>query len=295
MIALVLAVALAASPHSYNVRRGDDPRRIAQKNRLHAPECGKAVMTGNAITDVRNLEVGRELTIPYEQKHTVKAGETVSELARTYYKSARQGAQLIRECNGLDGESLKVGSTVYVPLFEKPAAKTSVREPAVATTGATGPTGATGSTDPTGVTGPTGSTGPTGATGPTDPTGTTGTTEPTVPNDATGTPPAPPPPAETDSPAKRVKLAIKGYRDGDYNEACSELQRLLVDTRLGTDERATVLEHCGYCEVAFGNTGVARDYFRSWLMLRPDVTLNQITTSPKILDALDQARRDLHH
>ena len=67
-----------------------------------------------------------------------------------------------------------------------------VNNGAIATSGATGPTGpngATGATGPTGPSGATGATGPngaTGATGPTGPNGATGATGPTGPNGATG-------------------------------------------------------------------------------------------------------------
>lgn len=253
---LLLFALAAAGPHAYKVRRGDDPMTIARRNHLHAPECGKAVMTGNAITDPRNLEVGKELIIPHEIRHVVKPGETVSTLAREYYRSTKQ-ARLILECNGLSGEQLKVGSVVYVPIFEKEK-QTPVEKSA--------PVAKSAAVD-----------------------------EPAPVVEAP--PPEVVPVAESapadDSIPKRVRAAVKSYRDGDYDEGCRELQRLLVDPRLANTERATVIEHCAYCEVAYGNVGVARDYFRSWLALKPDATLDQITTSPKVLDALDQARRDI--
>ncbi|MBC7794859.1 MAG: hypothetical protein H7Z43_14230 [Clostridia bacterium] len=109
------------------------------------------------------------------------------------------------------------------------------------------------------------------------------------------TPAADAPVTEEDSPNKRMHIAIKSYADGFYDDACRELEHLLGEPRLGNDERASVIEYCGYCAVAYGNTGAARDYFRRWLELKPNIQLDPIKTSPKVQDAVEQARRDIRN
>ena len=89
------------------------------------------------------------------------------------------------------------------------------------------------------------------------------------------------------------RKAVKGYQAGEFDEACRDLERLLGEPRLNKDERARVVEYCGYCAVAFNDPGAARDYFRRWLEIKPDVRLDPITTSPKIRDALDEAKADI--
>jgi hypothetical protein len=54
-----------------------------------------------------------------------------------------------------------------------------------------------------------------------------------------------------------------------------------------------VIEYCGYCAVAYGDMGPARDYFRRWLEMRPDVQLDPVFTSPKIRTAVEEARKDI--
>src|SRR5262249_3846510 len=84
------------------------------------------------------------------------------------------------------------------------------------------------------------------------------------------------------SPGARIRRALRQYHAGDFDPACRDLERLLGEPRLSRDERVKVIEYCGYCAVAFNEPGPARDYFRRWLEMRPDVQLDPVLTSPKI-------------
>ncbi|MCG3197013.1 MAG: hypothetical protein GHCLOJNM_01495 [bacterium] len=76
---------VAGGPVVVEVKRGDTPASIARR---FAGLTAEELMKANGITDPTKLRIGQKLVIPADNpegvKHTVKAGETLSELLRLY-------------------------------------------------------------------------------------------------------------------------------------------------------------------------------------------------------------------
>ena len=99
---------------TYTARRGDSMTGIAKK-RLGAEGRYAALMKFNNIKDPAELEVGRELLMPFHLLLVIKEGDTLEKLSRTYYRTPKY-APLIKEYNGAD--SLKTGAKLIVPIFD---------------------------------------------------------------------------------------------------------------------------------------------------------------------------------
>jgi hypothetical protein len=197
--------------------------------------------------------------MPCVIKHTVAANESLSSIAKLYFRSTKQ-VKLIQEYNGLATATAALGTKLLVHIVAKHTLEVKKKAPM--------PKGAAASavTDD-------------------QPADDKGKDPPlaAVPSDEPG----------DKSPGARIRRAVKQYHAGDFDEACRDLERLLGEPRLARDDRLRVIEYCGYCAVAYGDLGPARDYFRRWLEMRPDVQLDPVFTSPKIRGAVEEARKDI--
>ena len=245
---------------TYKIRKGDSLASIA-KRELGDKERYRFIMTANGITDINDLEVGRELHMPFVIKHTVAANESLASIAKLYFRSTKQ-AKLIQEYNALPTATVALGAKLLVPVVDKDTLDVKKKSPM--------PKGAA-------VTAPADEAPP--------------PEEPKAKDPPLAAMPSDEP--SDKSPGARIRRAIKQYHAGDFDEACRDLERLLGEPRLARDDRLRVIEYCGYCAVAFGDMGPARDYFRRWLEMRPDVQLDPVFTSPKIRTAVEEARKDI--
>ncbi|HSI06354.1 MAG TPA: LysM domain-containing protein, partial [Myxococcota bacterium] len=218
------------------------------------------IMTANNITDINDLEVGRELLMPFVVKHTVVANESLSSISKLYFHSTKQ-VKVIQEYNGLPTSAAALGVKLLIPIVDKDTLDVRKKSPM--------PRGAAA----------------------------TATADETPPEEAKSKdPPLAAMPSDEPgdkSPGARIRRAVKQYHAGDFDQACRDLERLLGEPRLARDDRLRVIEYCGYCAVAYGDMGPARDYFRRWLEMRPDVQLDPVFTSPKIRTAVEEARKDI--
>ncbi len=244
----------------YKIRKGDSLASIA-KRELGDKERYRFIMTANGITDINDLEVGRELIMPFVLKHTVAASESLAGITKLYFHGTKQ-MKLLQEYNALASTSVTPGTKLLVPIVDKDTLDLKKKSPM--------PKGAA----------------------------TTPAPDETVdPEKRPADPPlaAVPPPEEANdkTPAARIRRAIKQYHAGEFDESCRDLERLLGEPRLNRDERTRVIEYCGYCAVAFDQNGPALDYFSKWIEMKPDAQLDPVFTSPKIRKVVDEARREL--
>jgi LysM repeat protein len=98
----------------YRIRRGDSLAAIA-KRFLGDARRHKAIMSFNNIRDPADLSVGQELLMPFHLFHDTRPGETLSSIARRYYRTARR-ATLLKEYNSVD--DLKAGQRLTIPIFD---------------------------------------------------------------------------------------------------------------------------------------------------------------------------------
>lgn len=249
----------------YKVRRGDSAATLA-KRYLGEVERFRALMEANGIKNAQDLEVGRELLIPFHLKHTVQQGQSLAEIARLYYRSTRQ-AKLLQEYNALPNANLEPGKKLVVPIFDRAALDLKARGPVPA------PAPLAAASAP--------------AEGPKPQTPPPVATEQAVTPTPSAQPSAAPAPASVAAkPANeldRLRGSVERYRVGDFDEACGEFERLVTADDLTRAERVVVIQHLGFCAVAQGDEAAAQDYFRKWLELAPGARLDPISTSPKIL------------
>ncbi len=107
--------ATSKEPMVVEVKRGDTPASIARR---FAGLSASELMKANGITDPTKLKIGQKLLIPAENpegvKHTVKAGETLSQLL-SLYEIADMNA--VCDANGLPRTSNVVpeGTVLFLP------------------------------------------------------------------------------------------------------------------------------------------------------------------------------------
>jgi len=226
---------------SYKVRAGDSLGELAKKY-LGGQHRYTAMMRFNGIRKAADLAVGTTLLMPFHLTHIVQKGESYSAISRHYYRSTKL-ATVLREYNS--GAALNPADKVTVPIFDRNSLEARGK--------GTLPRAAVRKPKPP---------------------------APAAKPSAASSRPTRTAPAGGDTSA-RVRVALARYRQGEFEEACAELDRLL-NTSLRPDMRLSVIQHLGYCGVALDDEDAAEDYFRKWLELEPGAKLDKSTTSPKI-------------
>ncbi len=92
----------------------------------------------------------------------------------------------------------------------------------------------------------------------------------------------------------RLKRLLTGYRQGQFEEVCPQMENLLEIIGLNGTAGAALVSHLGFCAIAAGDTTAARDYFKKWLELNPQANLDPINTSPKILSVFQDVLREVN-
>lgn len=98
-------------PGSYMVKRGDSLSVIAQRYNVSLAELKSA----NSISS-NTIRVGQELTIPgvgaaESEEHTIRRGETLSEIAQRYQVSLGR----LRQANNITNDRIMIGQVLKIP------------------------------------------------------------------------------------------------------------------------------------------------------------------------------------
>ena len=98
-------------PGSYTVKRGDSLSMIAQ--RLGVSLAG--LIANNGLTS-NTIQIGQQLSIPggvgsQASEHTIRRGETLSEIAQQY----RVSLASLRQANRLSGDRIMIGQKLKIP------------------------------------------------------------------------------------------------------------------------------------------------------------------------------------
>lgn len=287
-------IAIPAS-WTYTARRGDSYASIA-KRMVGRAERYPAILRFNRLSERQELEVGQELLMPFHLRHTVAQGESLSQISRRFYRTAKL-ADFLQEYNALDSSQLEVGQRITVPIFDRKTLDVSDTPAPPAPTAAEPERAAPvaeedAPADPAEVE---------------DPVLAEADEEPAP--DASGTTPdtseaaresAPERPAEAAPATEEPRLVLEtvaaardAYRSGYFRAACPAFETLLEEKDLAPRDRSRVIRYLGFCSVAFGDLRAARDYFRSWLLTDPEATLDRRQTSPKILRVFDEVAAEV--
>lgn len=269
------------SSRLYSARSGDSTASIA-KRYMGDVDRRNALIRFNRLNERRSLKVGQQLLLPFHLRHTVRAGESLGKLARTYYRTNKLSSML-KEYNQLKDWKLKTGQRLTIPIFDRatlgidekplppevvPDESVTVRsvvieeptvkrggdfdeeeDPPLASADANARENVTSSAPPS---------------------------EQIVTND------------EPELDLTTLRSTIDAYQKGFFHQACKRFETMLDGPRLGPTERGRIIRYLAFCSVAFDDEQAARDYFRSWLLTTADAKLDRRSTSPKILVIFDE-------
>ncbi|MCP4674288.1 MAG: hypothetical protein GY854_01975 [Deltaproteobacteria bacterium] len=90
---------------------------------------------------------------------------------------------------------------------------------------------------------------------------------------------------------KEIVEVKKAYENGLYVEMVAMAGRLVGRGKLTVPQQIGVHNYLGYAYVALGEKKLAIQAFITALKLQPTMELSSITTSPKILDVFNEARK----
>ncbi len=296
-------IAIPAS-WTYTARRGDSYASIA-KRMVGKAERYPAILRFNRLSERLELEVGQELLMPFHLRHSVAKGESLSQISRRYYRTAKLGS-FLKEYNELSSSKLEVGQRITVPIFDRNtievADKPAPDAPNVESTASVQIEEKNGDDqeapeDPADEDPVVADADMIADEGPDSP---AAVDEADGPAATAGLEPASADlerPAETtDTPElvlESVDSAVEAYRGGYFRAACPAFEKMLEGKGLAPRERSRVIRYLGFCSVAFGDGRAARDYFRSWLLTDPEATLDRRQTSPKILEVFDEVAEEV--
>ncbi len=84
------------------------------------------------------------------------------------------------------------------------------------------------------------------------------------------------------------------YNNGEYEKAIAELEKALnVLYKLKQNDRVEAYKYLGFSYVAFGDILKAKESFKKALSLNPQLTLDEATVSPKIIQVFEQAKIEM--
>ena len=254
------------------VRRGQSLESFASRYLQNRRRAGYlAALHG---LDGRRLRPGLRLKVVPSLPHVVRPGESLASIARTYYRDARpRRLDLLRRYNELDGDRLRAGARLRIPLDTAEFAKERVArrakarrfDPAAPAEVAVRPKKRS-------------------------------PRRPARPRRAA--PPAPetevkaPAEAEADAAAEaeaRIETAARLYDEGDYERARAFAHRSLESAPGPPPPHAAVelLRIEAFALVALDRYEDAAERFRALLGLDPGYELDLYRTSPKILDIFE--------
>ena len=267
----------------HTIREGESIALVA-KHYYGDPAKAPLLMVYNGIDDPRNIKPGWRIVIPEVTVHTVKKGDTLALIAKRYLRDAKKSRGLAAVNEIKDPRALVPGMAIVVPV-EVPY---TVRK---------GDTLATiaqtyyGNIDALNLIALYNDI--------TDPAGLKAGARLTLPirdlrvvEHKSPTPT----PEPTETPSTRISgetLLEKGCNDyfmGDYRGAVKNLEDALTLGLSGTEATSKAHRFLAYCYVALDERERAMDAFQQALRTDPNLTLDPVYVSPKIIDVFEEVK-----
>lgn len=257
--------------YKYRVLPGESLPELSQRL-VGDKRRGPSLLQFSGVRPGAKLGPGTELQVPFHFVHTVKSGETLSGLAKTYYGDA-SAARLLAQYN-FTGAMLRPGERLVIPIthvrvrsVRLASAPTPVVRPAVVARPAPPPAPARVVAPPV--------------------------VTPVAPAAAAPVSPEEAQRREAELAANvraRLQEAERFYNEGNYAEVPSALIKILREFDPSEAQMVEIYRLLAFAQVALGQTEAAVHSFKEVLDRQPDFRLEPALTSPKILKALEQAR-----
>jgi LysM repeat protein len=116
LIALVLALGAPCQAMVYHTVRKGENLAIVAKHYYGDPDKALFLIEYNGIRDPRSINPGRRIAVPEARIHRVRKGDTLSRIAKKYLNDSRKSLGLAR-LNGIkDPTSISPGMTITIPV-----------------------------------------------------------------------------------------------------------------------------------------------------------------------------------
>jgi hypothetical protein len=240
----------------YRVKKGDTLEGLAQKF-LDDKRRAKFLAAYSGLKEVDKLREGQDLLVPFQHVHRAELPESLQSVAHLFYGDASK-EKLLADYNFRTSKMLAKGEKILVPIAHVRIRSVRLVEPAPEKIAAK----KVPAVDKT----------PTLAAAPL--------------KDAQ---------KREEELAERVgkQLAIaeKAYKEGSYSDVPAVLDKVLTSEDPSEAQLAEIFRLKAFAYVALGMDELAVSAFREVIARRPDVALDEATTSPKIRAALDRAKK----
>ncbi|NIQ39960.1 MAG: LysM peptidoglycan-binding domain-containing protein [Proteobacteria bacterium] len=116
MIALSLLLAPASHAKVFHTLQRGENLAIVAKQYYGDPAKALLLIEYNGISDPRTISPGRRIVIPEVRLHRVRKGDTLALIAKRYLKDARKSQGLARLNRIKDPKSLSPGTKILIPV-----------------------------------------------------------------------------------------------------------------------------------------------------------------------------------
>jgi len=286
-IVLLLSVLVAPchGARTHAIQKGETLAKIA---RAYYGDPAKALvlMAFNSIRDSRNLVPGQRIVIPEIKLHRVRTGDTLAFIAKKYLNDAEKYQGLAHLNHIEDPKSLSPGTTIIIPVeigytVKKGDSLSSIAEKYYGDVHAYTLIALHNDIR--------------------DPTNLEPGTYLTLPisdlrivkretrSEPSTQPPRVPPPNKG---MPYLESGVQRYFEGEYREAVTDLQQAVSLGFGNKEDLSKALRFLAYAYVALNERERAKDSFRKALEVDPELDLDPVYVSPKIMDVFREAKAE---
>ncbi len=284
MIALLLTLATPCQAAIYHTLKRGENLAIVARHYYGDPAKAIFLIEYNGIRDPRAINPGRRIVIPAVKMHRVRRGDTLALIAKRYLNDTEKSRGLAEINRIKDPKSLSPGTTLIIPVeilhtVKKGESLSGIAKKYYGDTSASRLIAQYNNIrDPRNM----------------DP----GTRLILPISDLRivrkgnrPQPPAEPKPVPSTSKGEAfLEKGVTGYFTGDYLGAVENLQKAIALGLRGNENISRAHRFLAYAYVALNERNKAKDAFRKALEVDPEMKLDPVYVSPKIIEVFQEIR-----